>query len=73
MGTDNGMYITNVSNVCPIIQPVLYYQSAPFPALQFAPMEGFHVGDQLPLMEKLAKRYRTSVLHHLLTSLNSTT
>jgi hypothetical protein len=40
---------------------------------QFVPMEGFHVGDQLSFMEKLAKRYRTSVLHHLLASPNTAT
>lgn len=73
LGTDNGMYIKNVTNVCPIIHPVLKYKSAPFLSLQFTPMEGFHVSDQLPFMEKLAKRYRTSVLHHLLTSPTSTT
>lgn len=41
--------------------------------LMFVPMEGFHVGDQLSFMEKLAKRYRTSVLHHLLASPNTAT
>ncbi|XP_021940589.1 protein broad-minded-like isoform X2 [Zootermopsis nevadensis] len=40
--------------------------------IMFAPMEGYHIGDQLTFMEKLSKRYRTSVLHHLLPSSNNT-
>ncbi|XP_069678294.1 protein broad-minded-like [Periplaneta americana] len=34
--------------------------------VMLCPMEGFQVGDQLSFMEKLAKRYRASVLDYLL-------
>jgi hypothetical protein len=52
---------------------MLFIESIHHLLFQFAPMVGFHIGDQLSFMEKLAKRYRTSVLHHLLASTKNTT
>jgi hypothetical protein len=52
---------------------MLFTKSIHHLLLQFAPLAGFHIGDQLLFMEKLAKRYRTSVLHHLLATTKNTT